>query len=80
MMIRTREGRDRGKLFNGTPVIDGEMAEIWQDAPEFLINRYQGAWQGATGGARALWDREHLYILVRVNDTELDHSNTDPAE
>lgn len=56
------------------------MAEIWQDAPEFLINRYQGAWQGANGVARALWDREHLYILVCVNDTELDHSNTDPAE
>lgn len=77
----TDEGRTRqGEAIYGTPVIDGEMDEIWHKAPELIIDRYQGAWQGANGVARALWDREHLYILVQVNDTELDHSNTDPAE
>jgi len=64
----------------GTPVIDGTADEIWNDAPEILINRYQTAWHGATGVAKALWDDQNLYVLIRVSDSELDQSNANAWE
>lgn len=55
-----------------TPVIDGLIDAIWNDTPAVPINRYQMAWQGATGTSKALWDAEHLYVLIQVNDAQLD--------
>ncbi|HEY4391509.1 MAG TPA: endo-1,4-beta-xylanase [Paenibacillus sp.] len=64
----------------GTPVIDGAIDAIWNDAPEMPINRYQSAWQGATGVAKALWDDKNLYVLIQVSDSELDKSSTNAWE
>jgi len=65
---------------HGTPVIDGDMDSIWNQAPELQINRYQMAWQGANGTARVLWDEKNLYVLFSVNDSELDRANANPWE
>ena len=56
----------------GTPDIDGKIDDVWGNAPVLPIDRYQGAWHGASGEARVLWDEENLYVLVEVNDSELD--------
>lgn len=64
----------------GTPVIDGTADAIWSLAPEMAVNRYQMAWQGASGTARALWDDQNLYVLVQVSDAQLDKSNTNVWE
>ncbi|MBU9721780.1 MULTISPECIES: endo-1,4-beta-xylanase [Bacillaceae] len=72
----TREGNG---VF-GTPVIDGEIDDVWNDAPVLPINRYQSAWEGATGEGRVLWDYENLYVLVEVNDPELDKSSPEAHE
>lgn len=69
-----------GEAAFGTPEIDGEIDDIWDDAPELPINRYQTAWQGADGVGRALWDHDNLYVLVEVNDSNLDKSHEDPWE
>lgn len=65
----------RGNALYGTPELDGEADDLWSHAPELPINRFQSAWQGASGSARVLWDEDYLYVLVRVNDTQLDKTN-----
>jgi Beta-1,4-xylanase len=64
----------------GTPVIDGTVDAVWSQSPEMPINRYQMAWQGATGTAKALWDDHHLYVLIQVADTQLDKSSANVWE
>lgn len=63
-----------GEASLGTPEIDGEIDEIWDKAPVLPIDRYQTAWSGANGQARVLWDDDNLYVLIEVNDAELDKS------
>ncbi len=70
----------QGQGVYGTPVIDGEIDAVWNNAPDLPIDRYQMAWQGANGTAKVLWDEENLYVLVRVNDSELDKSNPNEWE
>lgn len=70
-----------GKAVFGTPVIDGTIDEVWNEAPALPINRFQGAWEtGATGEGRVLWDDENLYVLIQVSDSHLDKSNTEAHE
>lgn len=71
---------NHGIVIFGTPIIDGNMDDIWLEAPVLPINRYQMAWQGANGTARVLWDDEHLYVFIEVNDLELDKSSENPWE
>lgn len=63
-----------------TPTIDGTVDAAWSKAPEMPINRYQSAWQGATGVAKALWDDENLYVLIQVSDSQLDKSSANEWE
>jgi len=64
----------------GTPVIDGTIDAAWSQASELPINRYQMAWQGATGTAKALWDENYLYVLIQVSDSQLDKANPNAWE
>lgn len=64
----------------GTPTIDGRVDAIWKTTPAMPLDRYQTAWHGATGVARALWDHENLYVLVEVTDERLDKSSPNPWE
>ncbi|CAM3663600.1 endo-1,4-beta-xylanase [Marinicrinis lubricantis] len=64
----------------GTPVIDGEIDEVWSQTAEMTVDRYQMAWQGASGIAKALWDEANLYVLIQVSDTQLDKSNANAWE
>lgn len=63
-----------------TPVIDGTVDAAWSKAVELPINRYQTAWQGATGVAKTLWDEQNLYVLIQVSDAQLDKSNVNAWE
>ncbi|WP_433618301.1 endo-1,4-beta-xylanase [Paenibacillus cellulositrophicus] len=64
----------------GTPVIDGTVDAVWNQAAAMPVNRYQMAWQGATGTAKALWDDHNLYVLIQVSDAQLDKSSTNAWE
>ncbi|WP_342565106.1 endo-1,4-beta-xylanase [Paenibacillus sp. FSL R7-0345] len=64
----------------GTPVIDGTVDALWSGAPEMQISRYQLAWQGASGIAKALWDDRNLYVLVQVSDAQLDKASANVWE
>jgi len=64
----------------GTPVVDGKVDGIWSNTAEMPVNRYQLAWQGATGVAKALWDNENLYVLIQVSDGQLNKTNENAWE
>lgn len=64
----------------GTPVIDGAADDVWNDTPTMQISRYQLAWQGANGTAKALWDDKNLYVLIHVSDAQLDKASANAWE
>ena len=64
----------------GTPIVDGDIDEVWSKALDLEISQYQLAWQGAVGKAKVLWDQGYLYVLVRVTDNNLDLASTNPWE
>jgi len=63
----------------GSPPLDAEDP-LWRTAPEIPINQYLMAWQGASGTGRVLWDEQALYVLIIVNDSELNKMNPAPHE
>ncbi|PLS08389.1 endo-1,4-beta-xylanase [Neobacillus cucumis] len=74
-----KEANQSTALF-GTPEIDGTVDAVWNNAPELPVNRYQMAWQGANGVSKVLWDKENLYVLTQVSDSQLDKSSPNPWE
>ncbi|WP_349654881.1 endo-1,4-beta-xylanase [Neobacillus sp. DY30] len=71
---------NQGSAVSGTPMIDGTVDGIWSKAAELPINRFQMAWQGANGVSKVLWDKENLYVLIQVSDSQLDKSSPNPWE
>lgn len=64
----------------GTPVIDGEIDEIWSGAAETrMINAAHGD-HGASGTFKTLWDEKNLYVLMDVTDENLDDSSANDYE
>ena len=76
----TPEGAKQSTAMYGTPVIDGDVDSIWSSAPAMQVNQYQMAWQGASGTAKAMWDHNNLYVLLQVNDTQLDKGSANAYE
>lgn len=76
----TPEEMNKSTANYGTPVIDGTIDAIWSQAAALPLNRYQTAWQGASGVAKALWDDQNLYVLIQVNDAQLDKSSANVWE
>lgn len=74
------EDANQAEAQYGTPVIDGTVDSIWNGAQTMPINRYQLAWQGATGTAKALWDDQNLYVLIQVSDSQLNKANENAWE
>jgi endo-1,4-beta-xylanase len=70
----------QAKASYGTPVIDGKVDSIWSKADIIKIDQYQQAWKGASGVAKALWDENNLYLLIQVEDDQLNNSNQNPWE
>ena len=65
----------QAEAFYGTPVIDGKTDALWDNVPEMPINQFLMAWQGASGTAKALWDEQNLYVLIRVQGAEKNKAN-----
>ncbi|MBR6386131.1 MAG: endo-1,4-beta-xylanase [Ruminococcus sp.] len=64
----------------GTPVIDGKIDDIWENAPVINVNNYSMGTDGATGVSRMLWDKRYIYILTEVKDPVLGKSSTNAYE
>lgn len=58
----------QGVAYKGTPEIDGIAESLWDDVPEYNVNRYVMAWQGSTAKLKTMWDENYLYVLMDVTD------------
>lgn len=59
----------------GTPVIDGEIDEIWNETNYYITQYCVEAENAYKGWFKMLWDENQLYMLARVYSTQLDNSN-----
>lgn len=68
---------DSTKVLNGTPVVDGELDEIYlQSAVQTLGDPFhwwdfEAGNEDMTAQAYFLWDSEYLYVAVDVDDPEV---------
>lgn len=76
----TSGSANQGSAVYAAPVVDGAVDEAWSQAQAMPVNRYQTAWQGASGTAKAMWDDHNLYVLVQVKDAQLDKTNVNAWE
>jgi len=71
----------QAKTAQGTPEIDGKKDAIWITAgTSYTINTPLYAWQGATGKVFTLYDDNHFYVLVEVEDSVLNADNANSYE
>lgn len=63
----------------GSPVIDGEVDEIWSKATP-IVPRYSTTTENTTAEFRAMWDDKALYILAQVKDESLSKDSVNPYE
>jgi|AGTN01.1.fsa_nt_gi Beta-1,4-xylanase len=64
----------------GTPVIDGEIDDIWADCPKAQVNIPIMAWEGAKGEVSLLWDESFVYVLFTVQDELLNNKASNAYE
>ena len=67
----------QGIAIKGTPTIDGTAEALWDNVPEYNINKYVMAWQGATATMKTMWDENNLYVLMDVKDSLLSTAAAD---
>ena len=64
----------------GAAKIDGEIDDAWKQAPKVAVEkRGDESSQGdlSTATVQLLWDKDHVFALWRVKDSELSASNAD---
>jgi endo-1,4-beta-xylanase len=64
----------------GTPIIDGEIDEVWDKAEAINADNFSMAWQGATAKVKTLWNEDYLFVLFEVNDTLLNADSSNVYE
>lgn len=63
-----------------TPIIDGEIDDSWNETASIDVNKYTMGKDGAYGTAKALWDKDYVYVLVEVKDSNLSKANANAHE
>jgi len=64
----------------GTPNIDGNIDEVWNNANVINSDINIEGTQGAVAKVKTLWDENYVYALYQVTDSTLDKSNTNAWE
>jgi|GEM_PF-952548 len=69
----------------GTPVIDGIMDDMWNDAFEISTDKWVtqldstvfGDSVGSTARVRTMWDSERIYVYAEITDSKLSKASGD---
>lgn len=69
-----------GQAAYGTPDLSENTDDLWENSEELNLDRYQLAWQGATGSGRVLWDEDNLYVRIQVSDSSRSVTGENPWE
>ena len=63
------------------PKIDADASDAaWDDADEVALDKVTSGTPEATATAKTLWSDGKLYVLVKVNDADIDLDNSNPYE
>lgn len=63
------------------PKIDADASDAaWDDAVEVALDKVTSGTPEATATAKTLWSDGKLYVLVKVNDADVDLTNSNPYE
>lgn len=63
----------------GTPVIDGEIDEIWSKTPGYSVENCSDTGEKFyKGWFKVLWDENYMYVLAKEYTSSFDDFNTDP--
>ena len=65
------------RVKNGTPVIDGDVDDIWVSVEETTTEVWVSGTSGSTAKFRTLWDENNLYVLAEVTDSLLSKKSAD---
>lgn len=71
------DSKGRMVAYFGTPVLDGEVDNIWNSA-QAVTPKYVSANAEASAAFRALWDDNALYILAEVKDKDMSVASGNP--
>ncbi len=63
-----------------TPTIDGKVDDIWSKAKSINVDNFTVGSSGATATAKALWDKDYIYVLMEVKDSLLSKASTNSYE
>lgn len=64
----------------GTPVIDGDLDELWNNAKAFSTDVWVEGKDSATAKVRTMWDKNNLYVIADVTDSVLNKANANAWE
>ncbi|MFW6035326.1 MAG: endo-1,4-beta-xylanase [Halothermotrichaceae bacterium] len=64
----------------GTPEIDAQYDDIWDNANEISTDAWVQGDSGATADVKTLWDEDHLYIYAEVTDEVLSKASSNNYE
>ncbi len=74
-------GSKIAKAKYGTPKVDGEIEDLWNNVEEFTTEiAVVGSINNAKATVRTMWDEQYLYVLATVNDTTLNQSSSNAWE
>lgn len=78
-VIAADEPQLKAEAAYGTPVIDGEIDEVWNNAPAYTIEKdSSSSGNKYVGWFKLMWDDDNLYVLSRVYSASLDNSDSSP--
>ena len=78
--VRLVRDAKQGEAPYGTPVIGAVLDPLWDTAPALPVDQNLMAWQGASGTAKVLWDEKNLYVLVQVQNAEINKASPNAYE
>jgi GH35 family endo-1,4-beta-xylanase/peptidoglycan/xylan/chitin deacetylase (PgdA/CDA1 family) len=78
--VRLVRDAKQGEARYGTPVLGVALDPLWDTAPALPVDQNLMAWQGASGTAKVLWDEKNLYVLVQVQNAEINKASPNAYE
>lgn len=71
--------RSSAEAAYGTPVIDGQIDEVWDKTNYYVVkNSKRTGTEAYKGWFKVLWDEDNIYVLAKVYSDQLDDSAVDP--
>jgi len=69
-----------GTAASGTPTVDAKIDSVWSTTASIPMDTKVEGNPTASGTVKLLWDKDNLYALYQVSDSDLDKASVNPWE